>query len=195
MELGLVFLDFNPVGAVKEDGGAARLLLFPMLDKSLPRLLRDSGSEHGFRNGDLLSLSLQKTTAMEPPTTDPPPPPPVPPDPSRSIPSFPEPTLDPVVLLTPSRTSTETLDWSLPLRLPLSFLDLPERPRSFLLPCLSLSFPSFRVLFTEGSPDKTGAAPAVTESEERHLLLVLLEDEEEDSDWPIFFNVRDFFFV
>lgn len=196
MELGFVFLDFSPAGLVKDDGGAARLLRFPMLAKSLLRLPRDSGSEQGLRNGDLLSLSLQKTTAIEPPTTEPPVPPPVPPGPRRSMPSFPEPTEAPVVLLTPSRTSTDTLDCSLPFRLlPLSFLDLPERLKSFLLPLSrSLSFPIFLARFAEGRPDVTEAEPEVTVSEERHLLLVLLEEEEEDSDWPIFFNARDFFF-
>lgn len=195
IELGFVFLDFSPAGLVKEDGGAARLLRFPILDKSLLRLLSDRGSEQGLRNGDRLSLSLQKTTAIEPPTTEPPALPPVLPDPSRSMPSFPEPTEAPVVLLTPSRTNTDTLDCSLPFRLPLSFLDLPERLNSFLLPLsLSLSFPIFLARFAEGRPDETEAEPEVTDSEDRHLLLVLLEEEEEDSDWPIFFNARDFFF-
>lgn len=110
MEPGFVFLDLSPAGPVKEDGGAARLFLFPMLVSSFPRTPTDSGSEHGFRNGDLLSLSLQKTTAIEPPTTVPPAPPPVPTGPMRSIPSFPDPTEVPVVLLTPSRTNTDTLD-------------------------------------------------------------------------------------
>ena len=110
MELGLAFLDFSPAGRVREDGGAARPLRFPMLLRSLLRLPSDSGSEQGLRNGDLLSLSLQKTTAIEPPTTEPPAPPPVPPGPRRSMPSFPEPTEAPVVLLTPSRTSTDTFD-------------------------------------------------------------------------------------
>lgn len=110
MELGFVFLDFSPAGLVKEDGGAARLHRFPILDRSLLRPLSDSGSEQGLRNGDLLSLSLQKTTAIDPPTTEPPTPPPVPPGPRRSMPSFPEPAEAPVVLLTPSRTNTETLD-------------------------------------------------------------------------------------
>lgn len=109
MELGLVFLAFSPAGLVKEDGGAARLLLFPRAS-SLPRLLRDSGSEQGLRKGDLLSLSLQKTTAMDPPTTELPDPPPALPGPNRSMGNFPELTEAPVVLLTPSRTSTDTLD-------------------------------------------------------------------------------------
>ncbi|KAF3845733.1 hypothetical protein F7725_002811 [Dissostichus mawsoni] len=107
MELALVFLDFSPEGLDNEDCGAARLLRFPILAISL---LRDRGSEHGLRNGDLLSLSLQKTTAIEPPTTELPVPPPVPPGPMRSMPSFPEHTEAPVVLLTPSRTSTDTFD-------------------------------------------------------------------------------------
>lgn len=110
MELGFVFLDFSPAGLVKEDGGATRLLRFPILARSLLRLPSDSGSEQGLRNGDLLSLSLQKTTAIEPPTTEPPATPPAPPGPRRSMPSFPDPTEAPVVLLTPSRTSTETFD-------------------------------------------------------------------------------------
>lgn len=195
MELGFVFLDFSPAGLVKDDGGAARLLRFPILVKSLLRLPSDSGSEQGLRNGDLLSLSLQKTTAIEPPTTEPPAPPPVPPDPRRSMPSFPEPTEAPVVLVTPSRTSTDTLDCSLPFRLALlSFLDLPERPKSFRLPfSRSLSFPIFLARFAEGRPDEMEAEPEVTVSEERHLFLVLLE-EVDDSDWPIFFKPRDFFF-
>lgn len=110
MELGLVFLDFSPAGLVKDDGGGARLLRLPMAPRSLLRLPSDRGSEQGLRNGDLLSLSLQKTTAIEPPTTEPAAPPPVPPGPRRSMPNFPEPTEAPVVLLTPSRTSTDTLD-------------------------------------------------------------------------------------
>lgn len=110
MELGFVFLDFSPAGLAKDDGGTDMLLRFPMLARSLLRPLSDSGSEHGLRNGDLLSLSLQNTTAIDPPTTEPPAPPPAPPVPRRSMPSFPEPTEVPVVLLTPSRTSTDTLD-------------------------------------------------------------------------------------
>lgn len=110
MELGLAFLDFSPAVLAKDDGGAARLLRFPIAVTSLLRLPRDSGSEHGLRKGDLLSLSLQNTTAIEPPTTELPAPVPAPPGPSRSIPSFPDPTEAPVVLLTPSRTSTDTLD-------------------------------------------------------------------------------------
>lgn len=75
----------------------------------------------------------------------------------------------------------------------LSFLDLLERAKSFLLTLSrSLSFPIFLVRFTDGRPDEMEADPDVTVSEERHLPLVLLE--EEDSDWPIFFDVRDFFF-
>lgn len=110
MELGFVFLDLSPAAPVKEDGGATMLLRFPILARSLLRLPSDNGSEQGLRNGDLLSLSLQKTTAIEPPTTEPPAPPPVPPGPRRSMPNFPEPTEAPVVLLTPSRTSTDTFD-------------------------------------------------------------------------------------
>lgn len=106
MELCFVFLGFNLTGLAREDG-AASLFLFSMLAKSLLRLLSDIGSEHGLRNGDLLSLSRQKTTAIEPPTTELPDPPLEPPGP-RSI--FPEPTEGPVVLLTPSRTKTETFD-------------------------------------------------------------------------------------
>lgn len=109
MELGFAFLDFSPAGLAKDDGGAARLR-FPILARSLLRPPSDSGSEQGFRKGDLLSLSLQKTTAIEPPTTDPPALPPVPPGPRRSMLSFPEPTEAPVVLLTPSRTRTDTFD-------------------------------------------------------------------------------------
>lgn len=191
MELGFVFLDFSPAGLVKEDGGAASLLRFSILAKSLLRLPSDSGSEQGLRNGDLLSLSLQKTTAIEPPTTEPPATPTAPPGPRRSMPSFPEPTDAPVVLLTPSRTRTDTFDCSLPFRLLLpSFLDLPERPKSFRQSLSrSLSLLIFLALFAEVRPDEMDAEPDVTVNEERHLLLVLLEDEDEDSDWPIFFNV------
>lgn len=110
MELGLVFGGFSPAGLVRAEGGAARLLRFPILARSLVRLPSDSGSEQGLRNGDLLSLSLQNTTAIEPPTTEPPVPPTAPPGPNRSMPSFPGPTEVPVVLLTPSRTSTDTFD-------------------------------------------------------------------------------------
>lgn len=110
MELAFVFLGFRTAELAKVEGGAARLLLFPILLRSLLRLPKDRGSEQGLRNGDLLSLSLQKTTAIEPPTTEPPVPPPVLPGPRRSMLNFPEPTEDPVVLLTPSRTSTDTLD-------------------------------------------------------------------------------------
>lgn len=107
MDPGLAFCDGSAAALLREEGGAARLLRLPMELRSLPRPPSDSGSEHGLRNGDLLSLSLQKTTAIEPPTTELPAPPPVPPVPNKSMPSFPE---EPVVLLTPSRTSTETLD-------------------------------------------------------------------------------------
>lgn len=107
MDPGLAFWDGSAAVLLREEGVAARLLRLPMELRSLPRLPSDSGSEHGLRNGDLLSLSLQKTTAIEPPTTELPVPPPVPPVPNKSMPSFPD---EPVVLLTPSRTSTETLD-------------------------------------------------------------------------------------
>lgn len=73
-------------------------------------------------------------------------------------------------------------------------MDFPDRLISFLLSLsLSLSFLIFLVRFVEGNPGETGADPEVTISDERHLLLVVLE-EDKDSDWPIFFNVRDFFF-
>lgn len=107
MEPGLAFWDGSVAELFMEGGGAARLLRLPMELRSLPRPPSDSGSEQGLRKGDLLSLSRQKTTAIEPPTTELPAPPPGPPDPNKSMPSFPE---EPVVLLTPSRTSTETLD-------------------------------------------------------------------------------------
>lgn len=191
MELGLVFLFLSPAGLVKDDGGGgARAALFPNAS-SLPRPLRDSGSEHGLRNGERLSLSLQNTTAIEPPTTELAEPPLAPPAPSRSMGSFPEPTAPPVVLLTPSRTSTDTLDCSFPLRLaPPSFFDFPERPSSFLPPfSRSLSFPPFLALLGAGPEEE--AEPEVTIIEERHLFLVLLEAE---SDRPVFLKVRDFFF-
>lgn len=187
MELGLVFLDFSPVGLVKEAGGGATLLRFSILAKSLVRLPKDSGSEQGLRNGDLLSLSLQKTTAIDPPTTEPPAPPLAPPAPKRSMPSFPLPTDAPVVLLTPSRTRTDTFDCNLPFRLPLpSFLDLLERHKSFLQP-LSRSLLIFLLLFADVRPDEIDAEPDVTINDERHLLLLLLEDE--DSGWPVFFDL------
>lgn len=107
MEPGLAFCEGSAAEVFIEEGGAARLLRLPMEPRSLPRPPSDSGSEQGLRNGDLLSLSLQKTTAMEPPTTELAAPPPGPPVPNKSMPSFPE---EPVVLLTPSRTSTDTLD-------------------------------------------------------------------------------------
>lgn len=107
IEPGLPFLDMFVAGLLIEDTGPARLLRLPIEPRSFPRPPSDSGSEHGLRKGDLLSLSLQKTTAIEPPTTEPPVPAPAPPDPNKSMPSFPE---APVVLLTPSRTSTDTLD-------------------------------------------------------------------------------------
>lgn len=167
MELGFVFLAFSPADPAKEDGGggAARPLRFP----------NDSGSEHGFRNGERLSLSLQKTTAMEPPTTGPPAAPPAPPGPRRSMLSFPEPTLVPVVLLTPSRTRTDTLDCSFPF---LSFLDFPDRIRSFLLLLFrTFSFPTFLTLFADESPGAPAAGPGAPLSEDRLLLAVLVEDD------------------
>lgn len=67
--------------------------------------------------------------------------------------------------------------------MPLSFLDFPDRPKSFLLLLSrSLSLTIFLVRFTEGRPDETVAEPEVTDIEERHLLLVLVEEDEEDSD-------------
>lgn len=196
VELGLVLLDFGAAVLDKEEeeGGAARELRLPTLLRSLLRPPSDSGSEQGLRNGDLLSLSLRNTTAMEPPL-----PPPGPPAPRRSMPSFPEPTEAPVVLLTPSRTITDTLDCSLPLRMPLlSFLDLPERLDSFLPPfsTRSLSFATFLPRLAEGSTDEMGPEPEVAwvgESEERPLLLARREEEDDDSAWPVFFPVRDFF--
>lgn len=158
VELGLTFFDLNPAGFVEGmDERVFRCL--PVLFKSLTLPGRESGSEQGFRNGDRLSLSRRKTTAIDPPTTDGPV---VPLDPSRSIPSLPE---FPVVLLTPSRTSTETLDCSLPfLLLPPGFLDLPERPNSFLL---GLSFPVFRTLLAEGEEAVRGREAVLTEDAER----------------------------
>lgn len=138
-ELGLAFFDLSPLGFV-DDGGPSMLRCFPVLLWSLPLPGRASVSEHGLRNGDRLSLSRRKTTAIDPPTTEGPEAPlTTPPGPRISRPSFPE---FPVVLLTPSRTRTETLDWSLPFLVPpLSFLDLPERLASF-FPIFSL--PVFR---------------------------------------------------
>lgn len=134
-ELGLAFFDFSPPELV-EEGGRSMLRCFPVLLKSLLLPGRARVSEQGLRKGDRLSLSRRNTTAIDPPTTDGPE---APLGPRRSIPNFPE---FPVVLLTPSRTKTDTLDWSLPFLLPpLSFLDLPERPTSF-FPALSL--PVFR---------------------------------------------------
>lgn len=118
VELGLTFLDF--VLAPKR---AFRGL--PVLFNSLARPDRGSSSEQGLRNGDRLSLSRRNTTAIDPPTDGPA----GPTGPSRSRPSLPE---FPVVLLTPSRTSTDTLDCSLAFRPP-TFFDLPERPELFLL--------------------------------------------------------------
>lgn len=188
MELGLVFLDLSPPAGLDREGrGAASRLLFSKPAKSLLRAAEDSGSEQGFRNGDLLSLSLQKTTAIESPTTEAPE---APADPRRSMPGLP-----PVVLLTPSRTRTDTLDCSLPLRLPpSSFFDLPERARSFLqlLSC-SLFFLIFLVRFSEGRPERpeADAEPDVTFSEERCFVLDLLEDKDGVSYWSTSFS---FFF-
>lgn len=163
VELGLAFLDFSDVGLDKDEGGAARELRLSTLPMSLLRTVKDRGSAQGLRNGDLLSLSLRKTTAMDPPTTAPPEPPPGPPAPRSSIPSFPEPTELPVVLLTPSRTSTETLDCSLAFLPPLSFLERPERPDSFFPPfsTRSLSFPNFRPRLATGRAGGMEAEPEV----------------------------------
>lgn len=179
MELCFVFLGFILAGLGNEDCGAS-LFRFSMLAKSLLQLLSDRGSEQGLRNGDLLSLSLQKTTAIEPPTTELPDPTLVPPGPRRSMPIFPELTDGPVVLLTPSRTKTDTLDCSL-LFLPPSFFSLPERTKFFLLPLsLSLSLTIFLARFASPRPEETVAEPEVTVSEERHLLFDL--DGDKDSD-------------
>lgn len=136
-ELGLFFFDLSPPWLVKEEG-LRMLRCFPVLFGSLTLPGRGRVSEQGLRKGDRLSLSLRNTTAIDPPTTDDPEGPPTTPPlgPRRSMPNFPE---FPVVLLTPSRTRTDTLDWSLPfLLLPPSFLDLPERSASI------LSLPVFR---------------------------------------------------
>lgn len=177
MELGLVFLGFNLAGLVNEDCAASRFR-FSTLTKSLLLLLSGRGSEQGLRNGDLLSLSLQKTTAIEPPTTELPDPTLGPPGPSRSMPILAEPTDGPVVLLTPSRTKTDTLDWSLLLRPP-SFFSLPERTK-FFLPPLSLSLTIFLARLASPRPEETAAEPEVTVSEERHLLLDFNGDEDPD---------------
>lgn len=128
LEVGVIFLALR-VGLATLDGAKTFLCCcwLPALLGSFPApaLLRvgsDSGSEHGFRNGERLSLSRRKTTAMEdeplPPTT-------VPLGPRRSTPNFPAapgaPAV-PVVLLTPSRTRTDTLDCSLAF-LPPAFLE------------------------------------------------------------------------
>lgn len=174
MEPGLAFCDGSTAMFI-EEGGAARLLRLPMELRSFPRPPSDNGSEQGLRNGDLLSLSLQKTTAIEPPTTELPAPPLGPPVPNKSMPSFPE---EPVVLLTPSRTSTETLDWSLPFRLVvLSFLDFPERLNSFRLPLSRFLSFTLCVRFITGSPDETGAQPDAADKDARFLLLVLVDSE------------------
>lgn len=192
MELCFVFLGFNLAGLLSKEGVASRFR-FSMLARSLLRLPSDRGSEQGLRNGDLLSLSLQKTTAIEPPTTELPDPPLVPPGPRRSMPIFPEPTDGPVVLLTPSLTKTDTFDCSL-LFLPPSFFNLPERTKPFLLPLsLSFSLPIFLLLFANPRPEETVAEPVVTISEEVHLLFD--RGGEEDSDWPFFLSGCGFFFT
>lgn len=158
VELGLAFFDLSPVVLV-EDRDERVFRCLPVLFKSLTLTGRESGSEQGFRNGDRLSLSRRKTTAIDPPTTEGPV---VPPGPMRSIPILP---LFPVVLLTPSRTSTETLDCSLPfLLLPPSFLDLAERPDSFLL---GFSFPVFRTLLAEDEEAVRGREAVLPDDAER----------------------------
>ena len=175
VELGLAFLDLSPAGLAEESGARVlRCLLVLLRSLALPG--KDSGSEQGFRNGDRLSLSRRNTTAIDPPTTEgPAAPPTTPPGPRRSIPSLLE---FPVVLLTPSRTSTDTLDWSLAFLLPPpSFLDLPERPDSFLPP---FSFPALRLLAVD--EDAAGGRVVVLpeeadrggESEGRRFLLFAL---------------------
>lgn len=158
VELGLAFFDLSPVGFVEDiDERVFRCL--PVLFKSLTLPVNESGSEQGFRNGDRLSLSRRKTTAIDPPTTEGPV---VPLGPRRSIPSLAE---FPVVLLTPSLTSTETLDCSLPFLLPPpSFLDLPERPDSFLL---GLSFPVLRPLLVDDEEAVRGKEVVLLEDAER----------------------------
>lgn len=191
-EAGFVFLVFKLAGLVKGGGGAGSLCCFFMAGRSLVRPPSDSGFKQGLRKGDLLSLSLQKTTAIEPPTTELPDPPVVPPDPKRSMLIFPEPSDAPVVLLTPSRNRTETLDCSLLFRLP-SFLDLPVCVKPFLQSFFrSFSLPIFLACFAKVRPDEMDAEPDVTISEEMYLPLIL--EDEEDSAWPIFFNIWGFFF-
>lgn len=200
-ELGLAFFDFSPPGLV-EEGGPRMLRCFPVLLKSLLLPGRAKVSEQGLRKGDRLSLSRRNTTAIDPPTTDGPEAPLTTPlGPRRSMPNFPG---FPVVLLTPSRTRTDTLDCSLPfLLLPPSFLDLPERPASF-FPALSL--PVFRPRLV-ADEDAVGwrdvllpeEAERGGERDDRRLLLLafgLWEDEEEvDSDSPAFLPDLDFFFI
>ena len=111
LEVGVAFFALRRVGLVTL-AGARTFLCFCWLalPGSLPRDCRDSGSEHGFRNGERLSLSRRNTTAIEPPTTEEEPPT-APPGPMWSTPSFPAApgAAVPVVLLTPSpHTHTHT---------------------------------------------------------------------------------------
>lgn len=141
LEVGVTVLAFRRVGLATLDGAKTFLCCccwLPALLRSLPppaplRDGSDSGSEHGFRNGERLSLSRRNTTAMEdeplPLTT-------APLGPRRSTPSFPAvpgALVVPVVLLTPSRTRTDTLDCSLAF-LPPAFLEWLDLPDSFLAP-------------------------------------------------------------
>lgn len=194
VELGLAFLDLSATALDKEvEGCPASELRLPSLLGSLLRPPNDSGSEQGLRKGDLLSLSRRKTTAIEPPTTGPPVTPTGPLAPWSSIPSFPEAPEAPVVLLTPSRTSTDTLDCSLLLRLPpLSFFDLPECPDSFLtlFSPSSLSLPNFLLRLAAGSAGKMEAETEVAwVGESKDWPLPLTRIKEDNSD---FFPVRDF---
>lgn len=187
VELGLTFFAFSPVELL-EVSDPRELRCLPVLLGSLFLFARDSGSEQGLRKGDRLSLSRRNTTAIDPPTTEGPV---GPPGPRRSSPNLLE---FPVVLLTPSRTNTDTLDCNL-VFLPPSFLDLPERLESFLP---SLSFPILRPLLMEEDEAGGGRDAVLLEEAERSevlLVLSLCKDELEDSDWPIFFAPRPGFLL
>lgn len=200
LEVGVAFFALRRVGLVTL-AGARTFLCFCWLalPGSLPRDCRDSGSEHGFRNGERLSLSRRNTTAIEPPTTEEEPPT-APPGPMWSTPSFPAApgAAVPVVLLTPSRTRTDTFDCNLAF-FPPSFLECPDRPDSFLPPfSRSFSFLFFWVRLADVAGLGREGAKAVGErgggdDEVIRRLLLVLALRDVDSDWLVFLAACDFF--
>lgn len=194
VELGLTFFDLRTDACEGEADKCIRALVFWALPKSLFLAESETGSELGLRKGDRLSLSLRKTTAIDPPTSVPLL---APPWPGRSIVLATTPNLleliPPVVLLTPSRTSTDTLDCSFPFREPLLiFFNLPGRTLSF-FPTFSFSFTTFLAFFVALGTGSVRAGTKGSDESERGGGLFSASCWSKGSTAVVFLPARDLF--